>query len=107
MDKTVELLDEISQIAHNIGHRANIVTENLGLSEAAYNRLSGEHNFVEQEDVGYTIETAAEFMQDAHNDLAELDKQLMRLIYLRGKLADRVGVPIGARQWVRLETYDM
>ena len=58
-------------------------------------------------DIENLIGEAAEQMENAHIALSELDERLMRLIELRGKLAEEVGVPIGGKQWVRYETYTM
>ena len=31
----------------------------------------------------------------------------MKLILIRGRLAEEIGIPLGGKEWVRLETYDM
>jgi hypothetical protein len=115
MSKTEKLLDQISETGHLIGHRAMDVLEHHDSAEYAYSRLSCEDNFIGHEsDVEYltddlddAITEAAEYMQDARVALGELDTMLMKLIKLRGKLAEEIGVPIGGKQWVRYETFTM
>jgi chorismate mutase len=48
-----------------------------------------------------------EYSNDFRIELDTFDKQLMKLIALRGKLAEEIGVPIGGKQWLRYETFTM
>jgi hypothetical protein len=97
MSKTEKLLDQISETGHLIGHRA--CEDNFIGHESDVEYLT--------DDLDDAITEAAEYMQDARVALGELDTMLMKLIKLRGKLAEEIGVPIGGKQWVRYETFTM
>lgn len=115
MDKTEKLLDQISTLARGIAMSAE--DADIALMDARYehDRLAREELYVgSARDTEHlinnfddSIESSAEFMQDAYVALGELDEQLMKLIALRGKLAEEIGVPIGGKQWLRYETYTM
>jgi hypothetical protein len=115
MDKTEKLLDQISTLARGIAMSAEDADIAVMDARYTYDGLAREELHIARildeeylrDDFGEEIEMAAEYMQDAHVALGELDEQLMKLIHLRGKLAEEIGVPIGGKQWVRYETLTM
>lgn len=60
----------------------------------------------EDDFINYSID-AGTYTELARKRLEQFDKELLRLIALRGKLAEATGIPIGGKQWVRLEQYEM
>jgi len=114
-DKTEKVLQQISTLARDIAMSAD--DADIALMDARYehDRLAREELYVDSDgntehltdNFGDSIEAAAEYMQDAYVALGELDDQLMKLIALRGKLAEEIGVPIGGKQWLRYETFTM
>jgi hypothetical protein len=114
--KTITLLEDMRTISHLLTVLAEETMEALETSADSYDRLTNAdyllHGEMDNDEyLAYDIENligdASEQMENAHIALSEFDERLMRLIALRGKLAEEVGVPISGKRWVRYETYTM
>lgn len=116
MDKTYKLLEQLDMVAYDLMEHAACIADEYDQATYEYNRLSVEDDFLMgtnddgedlAQDMDDAIEAASEYLGNVHQQLSDFDKQLMKLIALRGKLAEEIGVPIGGKQWVRLETLVM
>lgn len=116
MDKTLKLLMQIEDAADDLRMYADGAFNDLEEAMNEYERISCEDDFLigSQDDADFLIDdmddavdAASEYLKDTMGELAKFDKALMKLIQLRGKLAEETGIPIGGKQWVRLETYEM
>ena len=115
-DKTPELLNEISKVSTLAGDYAFGAIRLYNSAVYEYERLSCEDDFLTgpedrgeylEEDMEVSVTLASEYLGDTERYLGILDQHLLKLIQLRAQLADETGIPIGGKQWVRLETYDM
>ena len=115
-DKTEKVLGQIEELVRDMTYSAEEMWGRHGDTRYEYERLSSEDDFLGGDaddgefltkDMDDAIEVMEEYANDFHTELDTFDKQLMKLIQLRGKLAEEIGVPIGGANWVRLETYDM
>lgn len=116
MDKTYKLLNQLDSAAFKVADSVWAIADDYDNAVYEYNRLSVEDDFLTgpeddgaylADDVNDSVNAAAEYRQDVVNKLADFDKALMKLILIRGKLAEEIGIPLGGKEWVRLETYDM
>lgn len=116
MDKTMKLLSEMEDVADDARMYASGAFYDLDEAMAEYFRLGSEDDFLTgpeddaqflRDDMTDSVNAASEYLKDTMSEIAKFDKALMKLIQLRGKLAEEIGIPIGGKQWVRYETYDM
>ena len=116
MDKTFKLLLQIDHVSNQMSNCTWGIADEYDNAKYEYNRLSVEDDFLTgpeddadylAADVGEAIEMSSEYLEEVVNKLALFDKQLMKLIQLRGQLAEEIGIPLGGKEWVRLETYGM
>ena len=116
MDKTYKLLTQIEEAARKIYHTAYNMNGEYDTAVREYDCLSIEDYYLTgpeddgqylAEDIDNGIETASRYLNEVMGNLAEVDRQLMKLIRIRGQLAEEIGIPIGGKEWVRLETYEM
>ena len=115
-DKTEKVLGQIEELVRDMTYSADKMYGRHGDARYEYDRLSVEDDFLTgtdddgeflARDMDDAIEMMEEYADDFHTELDQFDKQLMKLIQLRGKLVEEIGVPIGGKQWVRYETYTM
>lgn len=116
MDKTFKLLEQIDHVSDQLSNCTWGIADEYDNAVYEYNRLDSEDDFLTgpeddakflAADIDDTIDASSEYLEEIVNKLALFDKQLMRLIQLRGQLAEEIGIPMGGKQWVRLETYGM
>lgn len=114
MDKTLKLLGQMEEVADAMRDAAGGAFYDLEEAMSEYERLSCEDDFLFgsrddaeflAEDMDASVNGASALLKDTMSEIAKFDKALMKLIQLRGKLAEETGIPIGGKQWVRLETY--
>ena len=115
-DKTEKVLGQIEELVRDMTYSAEEMYGHHGVARYEYERLSVEDDFLAGDkddgeflarDMDEAIEVMEEYADDFHTELDTFDKQLMKLIALRGQLAEEIGVPIGGKQWLRFETFTM
>jgi hypothetical protein len=115
-DKTEKVLGQIEELVQDMVYSADEMYCRHADARYEYERISVEDDFLTgtdddgeflEREMDEAIEVITEYSDDFHSELALFDKQLMKLIALRGKLAEEIGVPIGGKQWIRLETLVM
>lgn len=114
-DKTEKVLGEMFAVAQALpwdvedmetAHlEARFAYENVG-DESYFLRPNDTCEFLAG-DISEQLDTADEYTKDFYRELANFDRKLMKLIALRGKLAEQIDIPIGGKQWARLNTFDM
>lgn len=113
-DKTEKLLEQMCDVADELDVRGVLYAHEEARYE--YERLAVEDDFLTgprddaeflAEDFTAGVEAAEEHGDEFRDALHDFDKTLMKLIQLRGKLAEQLDIPIGGAKWVRLETYEM
>jgi hypothetical protein len=116
MDKTQKLLNEMCDLTTDLAGIADQLGSDYEDAVYEYDRLSYEEDFLTgpdddgywlAEDMSNGIDAADEYLGYTQENLKDFDKHLMKLIALRGKLAEEIGIPIGGKQWARTETYEM
>lgn len=116
IDKTPALLLQIEAAGSTLAARAYALDVYYADAMYEYNRLGCEDDFLTgpEDDAEHLardfedgINAADAYLKKVTEDLADVDRLLLRLIHLRGKLAEEIGIPLGGKEWVRLETYDM
>jgi hypothetical protein len=115
-DKTEKVLGQIEELVRDMTYSADEMYGRHADARYEYERVSVEDDFLTgtdddgeflERDMDEAIEVMEEYSNDFRIELDTFDKQLMKLIKLRGKLAEEIGVPIGGKQWVRYETFTM
>jgi hypothetical protein len=110
-DKTIKVLDEMEKAAKGVAFSAEQLYDLHFEAQYEYEQLSVESDFLTSEnlaeDMEDAINAADRYTQQFHAELSEFDTQLMKLIQLRGQLAEQLDIPIGGAKWVRYETYTM
>jgi hypothetical protein len=115
-DKTMKVLGEMEEMARDMVWAAENLYYLHGEAVYEYDRLNDEDEFLTGTDddgeflaegVDEAVDGAVQYTKDFREELAVFDKELMKLIALRGKLAEQLDIPIGGAKWVRYETYTM
>jgi hypothetical protein len=57
------------------------------------------------EEIEQSIKDAALLVYSSRAAIVDFDKLLLKLIHLRGKLAEEIDLPIGGERWVRTDEY--
>lgn len=114
MDNTEKLLEDMSELALAARWTAGCMFSTHSRARAEYSRLSVEAEFSDRIPGGEyikdglftrTVDATMEYTKEFQDELHDFDKTLMKLIQLRGKLAEQIDIPIGGTEWVRYETY--
>jgi hypothetical protein len=115
-DKTMKILGQMEEMAHNVEFCAKEMYTLHDNAQYEFERLGVEDDFLTgddddaeflADDMTDAVEVMDEYTKDFHAELAEFDAELMKLIQLRGQLAEQLDIPIGGAKWVRYETYTM
>ena len=115
-DKTIALLGEMEELARDMVWSVENMQDVHAEAVYEYKRLSDEDEFLTgddddakflAEDMDAGVDAADQHTKDFRTELAVFDKELMKLILLRGQLAEQLDIPLGGAKWVRYETYEM
>ena len=115
-DKTMKVLGQMEEMAlgvtvcaqkmYVLHDNAQYEFERLGVEDDFLTGDDDDAEFLER-DMSDAVEIMSVYTKDFHAELAEFDAELMKLIQLRGQLAEQLDIPIGGAKWVRYETYTM
>lgn len=115
-DKTITLLGDMEELARDMVWSVESMHDTHAEAVYEYERLSEEDDFLTgpdddakflTEDMDAGVDAADQHTKDFREQLATFDAELMKLILLRGQLAEQIDIPLGGAKWVRLETYEM
>lgn len=121
MDKTEKLLHDMLDLAGSLRGDLQeavylmmdaqveydfLTPDNLADRDGAINAEFAREEWTADE-IELSIKEAALLVHSSRAAIVDFDKLLLKLIHLRGQLAEEIDLPIGGKQWVRLETYEM
>ena len=105
-DKTFKLMGDIAFVSRTLANLAENVEADYEVALRDYQVLSQEESFLgfgiseEEEletlagDFELTIDSADRFLNWTRENIQKFDKQLAKLIELRGQLAEETGIPL-------------
>jgi hypothetical protein len=102
-DKTEKVLGQIEELVRDMTYSADEMYCRHADARYEYERISVEDDFLTgtdddgeflEREMDEAIEVITEYSDDFHSELALFDKQLAKLIQLRGKLAEETGIPM-------------
>lgn len=100
MDKTRNLLIGLLDVELLLRFSVEDMVRSLDFAKFHHNRISNPNAYTvfgkddPADEIEYSIEEAAQYTEDFYFHLKEFDKELAKLIELRGKLAEEVGIPM-------------
>ena len=105
-DKTLKLMGDIVEVSTRLAYHADNAENDYDVALREYQALSQEEYFLGlgiseeeeletlAEDFEFTVNSADKFLNWTRENIQKFDKQLAKIIELRGRLAEETGIPM-------------